>query len=164
DRGRPGRGRRDRAGRRGRGHHRRPAVEHRRGARHRVTAARRTTRGPPSRHRRRPSVRPGRGPHRSCDLHGRPTPYPGRRPGEGVRMTEEVSPRLPPRDRGAERERTARRRRRGLTIAAAVLVVAALVVGQLAFGLITRVVEVTGWTCGRGWARVGTDELDGPPV
>lgn len=75
-------------------------------------------------------------------------------------MTEEASPRLTSRDRGAERERTARRRRRGLTIAAAVLVVAALVVGQLAFGLITRVVEVTGWTCGRGWDRVGTDELD----
>src|SRR5690606_8297869 len=93
-----------------------------------------------------------------------PDALPWAAPGEGVRMTEEGSPRLTPRDRGAERERTARRRRRGLTIAAAVLVVAALVVGQLAFGLITRVVKGTGWACGRGWARVGTDELDGPPV
>lgn len=61
---------------------------------------------------------------------------------------------MAPRDREGEKKARSRRRRRGVAIGVAVALVAAIGVGQLAFGLVTRVIDATGWTCGSGWERV----------
>ena len=66
---------------------------------------------------------------------------------------------LQPRDREAEREGRRRRRRRGVAIGAAVALVAGIGIAELTVGLVSRVIDATGWTCGRDWDRMAEADV-----
>lgn len=73
-------------------------------------------------------------------------------------MDETPSGITPRDDRSVARVR-GRRRRRKVVIGVVLALVAAVGVGQLAFGVLSRVIDATGWTCGSGWQRIDDDEL-----
>ena len=68
-------------------------------------------------------------------------------------------PELTPRDPAADERRQVRRRRGRIAALVAVALGVVVVVGQLAFGWVTRAVDATGLTCGTGWDRIDSDEL-----
>lgn len=63
------------------------------------------------------------------------------------------------RDREAEEKSRSRRRRRRVAIGVVVALVAAVGIGELTVGLVSRAIDATGWTCGRGWDRIAEDDL-----
>lgn len=74
-------------------------------------------------------------------------------------MSEETPSGLTPRDRAGEEKARSRRRRRNVAIGVVVALVAAVGIGQLAFGLVSRAIDATGWTCGSGWSRIDDGDL-----
>ncbi|GAB2610866.1 outer membrane protein assembly factor BamB family protein [Pseudactinotalea suaedae] len=66
---------------------------------------------------------------------------------------------ITPRDREQEAAHRAGRRRRRVAVVAVVGVVAAIGVAELSGGLVSRVIDATGLTCGNGWSEVDGDAL-----
>jgi outer membrane protein assembly factor BamB len=74
-------------------------------------------------------------------------------------VTEESIAGVTPRDREREADRRVRRRRRRIAVVAVLGVVAAVGVAEVTGGLVSRVVDATGLTCGNTWNEVDGDEL-----